>query len=58
MVRVEYIDGTSEDIEDILERKSDAYRYAQDTQVFYIETQNEIVTIPREFVKSIRYMTV
>lgn len=58
MVRVEYIDGTSEDIEDILEEKSDAYRYVPDTQLFHIETRDEIVTIPREFVKSIRYMTV
>lgn len=58
MVRVEYIDGTSEDIEDILEEKDGAYRYAQDVQLFHIETRDEIVTIPREFVKSIRYMTI
>mgnify|MGYP006968162655 CR=1 FL=1 len=58
MVRVEYIDGTSEDIEDIREEKGDAYRYASETQLFHIETRDEIVTIPREFIKSIRYLAV
>lgn len=60
MVEIWYIDGDKESIEPKPKHKNKAYPfdYVKDTECFFINGISEIVSIPREFVKSIRYIEV
>lgn len=60
MVEIWYIDGDKESIEPKPEKENEHYPfiYANDAECFLINGISEVVSIPREFVKSIRYIEV
>lgn len=60
MVHVEFIDGTTEDLEvdNFYEWKDDPYKYNAKTTLFEVRHDGYTVSFPREFVKSIRYIPV
>lgn len=63
MVKVEFIDGTSETVESIYVEGSGNFEYRKETQMFKVFHQENNGTIfsimyPREFVKSIRHIEV
>lgn len=61
MVEIWYIDGDKETVEPQLEEKNEYFPFAYDTdfEAFKIlGSSNEQIVIPREFVKSIRYIEV
>lgn len=59
MVEIWYIDGDKETVEPQLEEKNEHFPFVYDTdfEAFKIfGSSNEQIVIPREFVKSIRYI--
>lgn len=60
MVHVEYIDGTTEDIETPGFFEEFGYTFDKISNMFYIEqsTSGNNIMIPKEFVKSIRTIPV
>lgn len=60
MVEIWYVDGDKESIEPKPKQENESYpfKYARDAECFFINGINEMISIPREFVKSIRYIEV
>lgn len=60
MVEIQYIDGDKESIEPKPKKENSHYPfiYQHKTECFLIVGIGQIITIPREFVKSIRYIEV
>lgn len=57
VVEIQYIDGTSETVE-AKKMENGAYYYKHSSQMFFVHLENSEMMIPREFVKSIRYVEV
>lgn len=62
MVEINYIDGTSETLETIESKRFHVhYIYNKDTEMFAVFTNKDdakAMMLPREFVKSIKYIEV
>lgn len=61
MVQINYIDGTTENIETAKNFRLKHFDYARDDELFIIFDRQELsdcMRIPREFVKSIRVVEV
>ncbi len=60
MVEIWYIDGDKETVEPKQEEQNEYFPFVYDTEIeaFKFCSLNEQIVIPREFVKSIRYIEV
>lgn len=61
MIEICYIDGDKETVEPKLEEKNEHFPFVYDTDLESFKIfglSNEQIVIPREFVKSIRYINV
>lgn len=60
MVEIWYVDGDKESIElkPVNDNPCFPFKYFNETECFLISGISEIITVPREFIKSIRYIEV